>query len=200
MGYVVETANIYRKLILVSKELYNLPLDEDLLHNVFKYKLFKKTEFLCMAGDIPDYLYFIYSGLIRFFYIDYEGNEHIKDFFFEDQFASSYASFLYRLPSPYYIEALEDTHILQINYKNYISNIENNKYWAEIARKTAEYLYFRKEKKESSLLLEMATERYLRFLQEFPVLQGRLKQKDIASYLNITPESLSRIKKELEKK
>ncbi len=195
----METENIFKRLIQVSKELYDLPMDEDLLHNVFEYRQFRKNEFLCMAGDIPNYLYFIYSGLIRFFYIDYEGNEHIKDFFFENQFASSYASFVYQLPSPYYIEALEDTHILQINYKNYISNIENNRYWAEVARKAAEYLYFRKEKKESSLLLERAPERYLRFLKEFSVLHGRLKQKDIASYLNITPESLSRIKKELEK-
>jgi len=183
----------FKKLVQVVSKAYNIPSNENLLRDVYKYKQYKKKEFLCRAGDIPDYLYFIYKGLIRFFYIDYEGKEYIKDFYYENSFTSSYSSFLYRLPSPYYIEALEETHVLRIDFKTYACKIENDRIWAEIARKTAEYLYYLKEKRESSLRLENASMRYLRFAREYSALEGRLKQKDIASFFNIMSPELNNI-------
>lgn len=179
------------------KDYYKVNVSLDDTSRIFKGRKYLKKEFLCKANEVPNSLFFICSGLVKFYYIDYEGNEIVKDFMGENMFGASYASFLKQIPSPYYIQALENTTVLEINYKNYISNLKSDTIWKEIARLTAEYLYIFKEKKESSLLLEDAPTRYKRFLDEYSVLAPRLKQKDIASFLNIKPESLSRIKKSI---
>lgn len=185
----------YIQLSAFLKEFYKVSVSYEEANSIFKPKKYLKKEFLCRANQIPDSLFFICKGLIKYYYIDYEGNECVKDFMGENMFGASYASLIKQVPSPYYIEALEETIVLEMNYKDLIFNISKYPIWKEIARLTAEYLYIFKERKESSLLLENAQTRYKRFINEYSSLSPRLKQKDIASFLNIKPESLSRIKR-----
>lgn len=191
--------NDLQKLIEAICTVQEISINLEKIKKEFTVKSYSKKEYLCRAGEVPEYLYFIISGLVRFLYIDYKGNEHIKGFYAEDSFCASYSGLLYRHPSPYFIEALEETRVYRIHHSDYLRNIETDPVWSFSARKTAEQLYSEKEKKESSLLLENAPERYRRFLVEYSHLIGRIKQKHIASFLNITPESLSRIKKEIAK-
>lgn len=184
----------YLKLFNVLKRYFNIPYNYELLSRYFTHRKINKNEFFCREDQIQKQMGFIIKGLFRYFYIDKNGNEYTKHFAYENDFAVSYSSFIYQIPSMYYIEALEDSEILAINYETYSKNIENNQSWGIIARKFTEKIYYLKEMREKSFLLNDASERYTQFLDDHPKLKNRVKQKHIASYIGISPTSLSRLK------
>jgi CRP-like cAMP-binding protein len=157
----------------------------------------KKDEYFLMAGETPKRIGFNLSGLMRLFYIDNNGTEIIKHFCEENSMVISYSAFLLRKESKLYIQALEDTKLLTLDYETYCEILDSHVCWQIASRKLAEMLYILKEKREYELLLNSALERYLQFLEDYPNLEGRLNNYHIASYLGITPESLSRIRTNL---
>ena len=160
----------------------------------------KKNEYFLRAGDVPQRIGFNVSGLMRLFYIDSNGTEFIKHFCMENTLAISFSAFLLREESKFYIQAIEDTKLLTINYETYREILDSHVCWQIVSRKLAELLYIIKEKREYELLMNSAQERYLQFLEDYPNLEHRLNNYHIASYLGITPESLSRIRTNLRKK
>jgi CRP-like cAMP-binding protein len=159
----------------------------------------KKDGYFLRAGEVPRRIGFNLSGLMRLFYIDSDGKEIIKHFCLENTLAISYSAFLLREESKFYIQAIEETKLLTINYEAYCEILDSHVCWQIVSRKFSEMLYILKEKKEAELLLNSAQERYLQFLEDYPDLEDRLNQYHIASYLGITPESLSRIRANLRK-
>jgi len=159
----------------------------------------KKNEYFLRAGDVPQRIGFNVSGLMRLFYIDSNGTEFIKHFCMENTLAISFSAFLLREESKFYIQAIEDTKLLTINYETYHEILDSHVCWQIVSRKLAELLYIIKEKREYELLMNSAQERYLQFLDDYPNLEERLNNYHIASYLGITPESLSRIRTNLRK-
>lgn len=155
----------------------------------------KKDEFFLRADEIPERLGYNVSGLLRLYYIDEEGKEINKHFCLENTVAVAYRPFLRRERSEIFIQALEDTKLLLIDYKTYNDLLNNHICWQTIARKMAELIFMLGQKRESELLLINAQERYVQFLKDYPNLVTRISQYHIASYLGITPESLSRIRK-----
>jgi len=160
----------------------------------------KKNEYFLRAGDVPQRIGFNVSGLMRLFYIDSNGTEFIKHFCMENTLAISFSAFLLREESKFYIQAIEDTKLLTINYKTYREILDSHVCWQIVSRKLAELLYIIKEKREYELLMNSAQVRYLQFLEDYPNLEHRLNNYHIASYLGITPESLSRIRTNLRNK
>jgi CRP-like cAMP-binding protein len=154
----------------------------------------KKDDFFLRAGEIPHFIALNVSGLLRLYYVDYNGIEVNKHFCFENTLAISYSAFLLREESKLFIQALEDTQLLVIDYSTYYELLGSHIGWQIAARKLSEMLFILKEKRESELLTKTAQERYLLFLSDYPNLEQRLSQYHIASYLGITPESLSRIR------
>ena len=183
------------KKIAGEKEIIN----ENEIRNVFKTEHYIKGQYFAREGDIPNRLGFITNGLMKYYYIDDEGNEWIKHFSAENDFVSSYGSFLYQTPSLYFIEAMEDTTSLTISFKLYIENINQSKTWCAIARKYTEKIYYDKERREASFLKMNGTERYLNFIEEYKHLTNRINVKDMASFLGLTSVSLSRIRSKLSK-
>ena len=159
-----------------------------------------KGEYFLMAGDVPEYIGFVRSGLLRLLYIDMDGTEANKHFCVENTLAISYSAFLLREASKFFIQALEDTRLLAIDHQTYLDLLNSHACWQIIARKLAEMLFILKEKREGELLMNNAQERYIQFLQDYPDLERRLSQYHIASHLGITPESLSRIRSSLRQK
>jgi len=157
----------------------------------------KKDDYFLRAGDIPQHIGFNVSGLLRLFYIDSDGTEFIKHFCMENTLVISYSAFLLRAESKIYIQAIEDTELLAISYNTYCELLDSHVCWQTVSRKLADLLYIIKEKREYELLMNSAQERYLQFLEDYPNLENRLNNYHIASYLGITPESLSRIRKNL---
>lgn len=181
------------KKIAECKEL----MDGDKIRKDFKTEHYIKGQFFVMEGDIPGKLGFIIKGLMKYYYIDAKGDEWIKHFSAENDFVASYGSFLYQTPSLYFIEAMEETTILSIPYNVFINNINNSILWCAIARKYTEKIYYEKEKREASFLKLDGTQRYLNFLEGYKHLTNRISVKEIASFLGLTPVSLSRIRSKI---
>lgn len=157
----------------------------------------KKDEYFLRAGEIPKRIGLNVSGLLRLFYIDHNGVEITKHFVLENTPAISFSAFVLREESKYNIQAMEDTKLLVIDHRTYCEFLDSHICWQIAARKFATLLFILKEKREAELLLNTAQERYLQFLKDYPDLEGRINQHHIASYLGITPESLSRIRSSL---
>jgi CRP-like cAMP-binding protein len=155
----------------------------------------KKGEYFIRAGEVPRKMAFVISGLFRYVYINDEGKEFTKSFIPKNRFISAYSSMISDQPAYFFIEALEDSEILEFDYSKWLELRKSHICWDRLLLKAIEKGFTIKEKRERELLLLDAESRYRIFLEEFPDLEGRVKQHLIASYLGITPERLSRIRK-----
>lgn len=149
---------------------------------------------LFSAGDVLETLYFIRSGLVRFFYLTREGKEFNKNFITAGNVATSLGSFLEARPSPFFAEALEETVLVALPMA-FVRDLKTTDIaWERLINGFVIRLALQKERREASFLLESAAERYEAFLTEFSEIAGRVPQYHIASYLGITPVALSRIR------
>ncbi|MBD1921765.1 Crp/Fnr family transcriptional regulator [Microcoleus sp. FACHB-831] len=186
------------QLIAILRSLINLPEDEAIkVTNLFKIYTLEQGDFFVCAGDVPKTIGFVISGILRLYYVDRDGNEYTKSFCAENSFVAAYSALLLQQPSRLFIQALEDTKLLIADYSAYRVLSENHVCWQALNCKIAEILFIKKEKRESALLLDNAKIRYLSFQEEYPGLETRIRQHHIASYLGITPVSLSRIRGQL---
>jgi len=178
----------------------NTDLDEVLINTLTKNctsKFFKKGEFLLHEGDTCSYSYFVENGLLRQYGIDPNGKEHILQFAPEGWFVTDRDSLFFKTPASYFIQALEDTYVLMIDdifflrlsesYPNFLAF--NDKLLHNHIRQLTKRIY--------ALLSATAEERYISFTHTYPDILLRVPQAMVASYLGITPESLSRVRKAL---
>ena len=172
--------------------------DINQIEKLFFKKEIKKNQYFIKAGDNLKYIGFNLQGIFRYFYIDYEGNEKTKYFGTKNEFIFSLSSFIKKIPSLYFIETLEDSELLLAPVEKIYELINNNILWQNIYKSILEKTYIFKEKREADFLLFNAKDRYLNFIEEYPEIHNNVKQHYIASYLGIAPESLSRIRSELE--
>lgn len=163
-------------------------------------KTFRKGQFLQQKGDICRASFFVEKGLLRLYSIDQSGKEHIIQFAPENWFVSDRTSVFFNEPTEYYIEAIEDTTVVMLD-ELFMTQA------AEISaafRKHNERLlhnHIRHLQKRISLLIGAgAEERYRDFVRLYPDVHLRVPQWMIASFLGITPESLSRVRRELTRK
>ena len=140
---------------------------------------------------------FVTKGLFRIFYTDFEGKEYTKNFKSSGQFIGALASLLLNVPSRLSIAALENSTVLCFDYDKILQIAEHSLSWQRLLRKITEIDYLEKEQRESDLLFYNAKERYQNFIMEHPNWDNRIQQRYIASYLGISPETLSRIRKDL---
>lgn len=171
-----------------------------LIESIVRFQTIKKGEILLREGQVARDLHFICKGALRAYIVDSEGNFYNKSLFLEKSFAGSKASLIQNTPSHFTIEALEESILININFKKYKAYIDENEdlkdfYIAYIEKNWI----IEKEQREISLVMENATNRYLKLLQNHPGIDKRIPQLHIASHLGITPTQLSRIRKELKK-
>jgi CRP-like cAMP-binding protein len=158
-----------------------------------------KDGFFVRAGERPSTIGFLVAGLLRLYYLDEDGNEWTKSFCVEGEFIGAYRALLENAPSQLFIQALEPTTLLVASYAAYQERSDQHICWQIVNRKLIERLFVKKEQRESAFLLDDATTRYQTFLAEYPSLEQRVKQHQIASYLGITPVSLSRLRAQLKR-
>lgn len=156
---------------------------------------FQKGELFLKEGEVCKQLLFIHQGVFRY-YLLHEGNDFTKDFAVDAQnpFCTAYTSFMLQKPSEIWIEALEPCKVLSWDHSEVFPLFHNHPKWLFFAKKMSDYMFFRKEQKELATIKCSAEERYRHFLVDFPGLSQRVPQYHIATYLGITPESLSRIR------
>ncbi|KEO72661.1 Crp/Fnr family transcriptional regulator [Anditalea andensis] len=170
--------------------------DWQIFSSKLKKKEFAKKHVLLKAGQIENHLSFIEAGIIRF-YISKEENDLTFAFTFDNCFISGYDSFLTQTPSIYHIETLTDTTLWQLTYNDLQIIYKETEIGNSIGRHASEDLFLKKSKRELSLLNETAQQRYLNLLTEQPHLISHIPLKYIASYIGITPQALSRIRRRI---
>jgi len=168
------------------------------IENICTLKELSKGKILLYLGDVASEHYFVGKGLLRAYFSDIDGNIYNKNLFLENSFAGSTVSLLQNSPSEFCLEALEETTLIVIPYKEYRALINE---YADLKDFYITYLeqnwVIEKECIEVALVLEDATQRYLTYLEKYPNIDNRVAQHHIASHLGITPTQLSRIRKNL---
>lgn len=186
------------QLTVILRSLIDLPDDEAVkAATLFQPFCLKRGEFFVRAGEMPKTIGIVMSGILRLYYVDVDGDEYSKSFCAEGSFVAAYSALLLQQSSRLFIQASEDTRLLIADYAVFRSLSAQHPCWQTLNCKIAEFLFIKKEKRESALLLDDATTRYLSFQAEYPGLKTRIKQHHIASYLGITPVTLSRIRAQL---
>ncbi len=160
---------------------------------IFQLKKFKKGEYIVEAGQFSNSFGFIKEGLVRFFYTDQNENELNQTFKKEEDYILSWQSIFNKTPSTFSIQALEDSCVYLADYLDFEPFLERHICWPQLCYGLAQQDYLIKAKREELFLSNDAQERYEYFLKNFPHLATRLTQVQIASYLGISAETLSRI-------
>ncbi|WP_433630005.1 Crp/Fnr family transcriptional regulator [Chryseobacterium cucumeris] len=157
----------------------------------------KKNEMLLSNGQNSQRTFFVVNGCLRIFFINEEGQDSTRYFAFENQFATALTSFITSEPSEEFIEAVEDSEVYYISHKNFYHLLEIIPQWEKFYRIYLETAYVNNTKRLMSFLVQDALEKYRQLLEENPVVIRRLSNKLVASYLNISQETLSRLKSRL---
>ena len=168
-----------------------------LVEPLFKTKTIEKGKILLHLGEVCLYTNFVTKGCLRSYVIDDKGREHILQFAIENWWISEQISFQNHEPAIYFIDAVEDTTFIQIDEQSWDMFHKLVPAALEMNRKLQLNSLRSFQKRLISHLSASGEQRYLSFIKTYPPLALRLPQKMIASYLGVTPESLSRIRKEL---
>lgn len=160
-------------------------------------KKYKPNSCFIREGQIPNKIGIVKKGLFRYYYLTEEGKVFTKVFMKERDIISSYSAMILGSKSYYFIEAIEESEVVEISYHQWKKLRLKDKKWDDLLIAFLEKGYGVKEKRERQFLLMDAESRYKEFLKEYPRLDERIKQHNIASYLGITPIALSRIRKKM---
>lgn len=164
---------------------------------MLEYRVVKKNEFFIHAGEAANYIAYIDSGLLRYYYVTRE-KEHTTRVFFPDEWVGDYSSFLRQQPASVNITALEDSVVLLLYYDKMQEGYEKFKVFERFGRLMAESLFIEMEKKTSSFLIKSPEERYIDLITQRPEIIAKIPLKYISSMLGIQPESLSRIRRRMQ--
>lgn len=164
---------------------------------LFIPKKLKKKRILIEAGEICKYTVFVEKGLLRSFKADDKGNEYILQFALEGWWTADLYSFLTNEPTPYNIEALEDSELLLITKPSWDLLLEKVPAFERYFRVLIQNNLINTQRRLMSSFTETAEEKYLKLLKEFPDILQRVPQHMIASYLGITRETLSRTRSQI---
>ncbi len=166
----------------------------------FTPKKIRKKQFLLQEGDVCKYIAFVLKGCLRCYAVDKKGDEHVIQFAIEDWWISDLSSYISGQPSLNNIDALEDSELLLIDTTSREELLNEVPKLERFFRLLLERGYVAASQRLACTIAVSAEERYLSFMKAFPALVQRVPQRHIASYLGITPEALSRIRKHLSEK
>lgn len=152
-------------------------------------------EYLFRADTVQPYVFCIVRGLVKMFYETQDGSEWIKAFVREDMFFASAQALHIGGCASFSVQALEPSRLVRIEYAALERLAAAHNEWQKLLTNGFKLYGARKEQRERDLLVLTAEQRYKHFLQDNPLLEQRLLQKDIAAYIRITPVALSRIRK-----
>ncbi len=185
--------NVARHITLSKKE-------KEFYVSILQPKTIKRKEFLLKAGEVCKTENFVTKGCLRTYTIDENGFEHILMFAIEDWWTGDLYSFPTQKPSTYFIDALEDTELLQISKLNLEKLFEQVPKFERFYRIIFQNALIAQHERINQNLSFTAEQRYLHFIEKYPKVEQRISQKHVATFLGITPEFLSMLRKKLSKK
>ena len=190
MSFDLLIASISRHISLTAEEV-------EFFTSLLKSKFLANGEFLLREGEICKCESFVIKGCLKTYYLDENGFEHIIDFSIEEWWADDLYSLLTQTASKSNIKAIEDTDILQIGKNDLEQLYKRIPKFERFFRILFQNAYITQREQINLALSASAEERYLLFLKKKPYAEKRFAQKDIASYLGVTPQFLSTLKKKL---
>ena len=152
-------------------------------------------EFLQRAGDVANYAAFVATGCLRSYVIDVKGKEHIVQFAPEDWWLADTTSLLSGTPSQYFIDAVEASHLLLIDPPSHQRALDRVPGYAASFRTGLQRHAAAKDQRIVNSLASSAEERYAEFIRTYPSIALRVPQFMLASYLGVSPETLSRVRR-----
>lgn len=173
------------------------PDEERVLVSLLTPRTFRKGQFITSEGEINRYTNYITRGSARVYYIDHGGQEHVIQLGIKDWWIGDYPSFILQQPGYLYTEALEPTEILALSYENQQKLYEQVPRTERFFRLLTQRAYAAFQQRMLQNLSMDAEKRYLSFRDAYPELEQQIAQKHIASYLGMSAEFLSKIKKRI---
>ncbi|MCP1996080.1 Crp/Fnr family transcriptional regulator [Flavobacterium sp. HSC-61S13] len=163
----------------------------------FKPMHLKKNELLLTHGQASQRTFFVNQGCLRIFFINEEGIDSTRYFAFENQFATALVSFITSEPSEEFVQAVEESEVYYITHTDFYHLLDVVPQWDKFYRMYLEMAYVNNTKRLMSMMIQDALQKYRQLLDENPRVVRRLSNKMVASYLNISQETLSRLKSKL---
>jgi CRP-like cAMP-binding protein len=160
-----------------------------------KSRTLRKRQYLLQAGDVCHHENFIVKGCLRAYTTDDEGQEHIAMFGIEDWWISDLYSFLTGTPATQHIDALEDSEVLSIEKTDLESLYNEVPQFNRFFRVMLQNAFVANQQRILASISQTAEEQYVNFIKKYPALEQRVSQHQVASYLGITPETISRIRR-----
>ncbi|WP_299484970.1 Crp/Fnr family transcriptional regulator [uncultured Allomuricauda sp.] len=162
--------------------------------SILKTTRIKKRQFVIQPGFVSEYRNYIVEGAVRVFYLDDHGKEHTVSIGIEDWFFTDFHSYLTRTPAEYYAEALEDSLILQMKYEDVEDLCSRIHPLCQYFRLYIERALSHSNQRVITNISKTSEERYWEYVNKYPQIANRIPQYVLASYLGISPESISRIR------
>jgi CRP-like cAMP-binding protein len=181
----------------ISRHIQLDKTETDFFISLLQSKKIKRKDFLLKQGNVCKTENFIVKGCLRTYTIDENGFEHIVLFGIEDWWVGDLYSFLTQSPATYFIDALEDTEILQITKSNLDKLFEQAPKFEKFFRLILQNAFIAQQQRINQNLSFTAEQRYTDFITKYPQLEQRLSQKQVAAYLGITPVFLSMLRRKL---
>ncbi len=181
----------------IARHISLTPEETEFFTSLLHSKSLETGAFLLREGDVCRYETFITEGCLKTYYLDENGVEHIIDFLIEEWWADDLYSFFKGTASKWNIKAIENTRVIQISKTNLELLYQKIPKFERFFRILFQNAYISQRDQINSILSAPAEERYISFLRQKPYAEKRFSQKDIASYLGITPQFLSTLKKKM---
>lgn len=163
--------------------------------SLMQRRTLRKRQYLLQEGDVCRYEFFVNSGCLRAYTIDDKGTEHVLQFAVEDWWIGDMHSFITQTPARLAIDALEDSEVFYLDKAAWDGLFQRVPRFERFFRILLQRAFITLQERVVSGMSDTAEERYRRFRDRYPQLEQRVPQRQIASYLGITPESLSRIRR-----
>ena len=173
--------------------------EADYFISLLKQRTLRRREFLLKSGDIARHETFVVKGLLRAYTVDKSGYEHVAMFASEGWWISDLYSFLTQTPGSQNIDALEDSEVLQIEKRDLEKLYLEVPKFDRFFRILLQNAFVANQQRILASISQTAEEQYLAFVKKYPSLEQRVPQHQVASYLGITPETISRIRRGLAK-
>ena len=195
---MIAKEDIYIPLIENIKELVTITeKDIPLIIDAFKPTELAKKEILLFKGDTSNYMRFISKGCLRSYYINEEGQEYIVQFGIKNWWVNDLFSYLTKTPAQHFVQALQPTTVLQVHRDTLENLLKSLPIMERFFRIKMQNAYVANQNRTLKSMSETAELRYLNFIKEYREIEQNVPQYMVASYLGISPEHLSTIRKNL---
>lgn len=186
--------DFFKQILPLKKE------EKDEIRSIARQRTIRKRQFILQEDDVCKHYTFVVTGCFKMFSVDKKGVEHNIQFAAENDWISDIGSFFSEKPSKLFIEAIETSTILQIEKKDLLKLYTDSLKFNRNFRVIIENKYVELQNRLLQNISSTAEERYTAFIEQYPHLSNRLPSTQVASYLGVTPEFLSKVRKTLSTK